>query len=78
MFVKESGAMARYECPDCHYIYDEEKGDAHEGFPPHTPWAQVPEDWACPDCAVRDKADFLPLGEIRQSAPDNSAGRAGR
>ncbi len=56
--------MARYQCPDCNYVYDEAKGDAHEGFAPHTPWAQIPEDWACPDCAVRDKPDFVPLERI--------------
>lgn len=52
--------MARYRCPGCGYIYDEQRGDLHEGFPPGTPWAQVPDDWACADCAVRDKADFVP------------------
>jgi rubredoxin len=61
-YIKELGAMARYQCPDCSYVYDEVKGEAHEGFPPHTPWAQIPEDWACPDCAVREKPDFIPLG----------------
>jgi len=50
--------MARYECPGCSYSYDEVKGHNYEGFPPGTPWSAVPEDWACPECAVRDKADF--------------------
>lgn len=54
--------MARYQCPDCNYVYDEAKGDAHEGFATNTPWAQIPADWACPDCAVRDKPDFVQLG----------------
>ncbi len=53
--------MARYQCPDCSYVYDEVRGEAHEGFPPNTLWAQIPEDWACPDCAVRDKPDFISL-----------------
>ncbi|HSS02623.1 MAG TPA: rubredoxin [Kofleriaceae bacterium] len=34
------------------------RGDAHEGFAPGTPWAQIPQDWACPDCSVNEKADF--------------------
>lgn len=51
--------MRRYRCPGCGYVYDEQLGDAHEGFAPGTSWAQVPDDWACPDCAVRDKADFI-------------------
>ncbi len=28
-----------------------------------TPWSEVPDDWACPDCGVRDKVDFEPAGE---------------
>lgn len=55
--------MARYQCPGCGYVYDEQRGDEHEGFPPGTSWKKIPENWACPDCAVRDKADFLPLDE---------------
>lgn len=26
-----------------------------------TPWSQIPDDWTCPDCGVREKADFIPL-----------------
>jgi rubredoxin len=39
-------------------VYDEQAGDAREGFTAGTPWADVPEDWACPDCGVREKVDF--------------------
>ena len=52
--------MARYVCPSCDYVYDEEAGDDHEGFPPGTSWSAVPDDWFCPDCGVRDKVDFDP------------------
>lgn len=51
--------MACYRCPGCGHVYDEQQGDPHEGFPPGTLWEQIPDDWACPDCAVRDKADFV-------------------
>lgn len=54
--------MTQYQCPDCGYIYDEATGDPHEGFAPNTTWAEIPDSWACPDCAVRDKPDFIPLG----------------
>lgn len=54
--------MATYQCPDCGYTYDESLGHPHEGFPPGTPWSQVPDDFACPDCAVRDKQDFVLIG----------------
>jgi alkane 1-monooxygenase len=54
-------AGGSYQCTDCGYIYEEAKGCPHEGFPAGTPWAQIPDDWPCPDCAVRDKVDFRKL-----------------
>ena len=50
--------MGAYRCPVCEYVYDEAKGEPREGFPAGTPWADVPDDWTCPDCAVREKVDF--------------------
>jgi rubredoxin len=55
--------MSRYQCPGCGYVYDETVGDAHEGFPPGTLWRTIPDSWCCPDCAVREKPDFLKLDE---------------
>ena len=52
---------AACQCPVCEYVYDESKGEVREGFPPGTPWEQVPDDWRCPDCAVREKPDFEKL-----------------
>ncbi len=71
--------MARFQCPDCSYVYDEVLGEAHEGFPPSTSWAQIPDDWACPDCAVRDKPDFIPLGsgETAENTGRRSSAGAG-
>lgn len=60
--------MAKYQCPDCGYVYDEQRGDPHEGFPAGTPWSTVPDGWACPDCAVRDKADFVPVEGAGQAS----------
>ena len=48
---------AAYQCPVCDYVYDEAKGDAREGFPAGTRWAEVPDDWSCPDCGAA-KSDF--------------------
>ena len=53
--------MSRYRCPVCDYVYDEARGEPREGFPPGTPFADVPDDWTCPDCAVREKVDFEPV-----------------
>lgn len=55
--------MSRWRCPGCGYVFDEEQGHPREGFPPGTRWSEVPDDWACPDCGVRDKVDFEPDGE---------------
>ncbi|MDN5760180.1 MAG: rubredoxin [Tomitella sp.] len=52
--------MSVYICPGCQYRFDEAVGDPHEGFAPGTAWADVPEDWCCPDCGVREKTDFEP------------------
>lgn len=42
--------------------YDEADGHPREGFPPGTAWTEVPDDWPCPECAVREKSDFQPAG----------------
>ena len=57
--------MSSYQCPVCDYVYDEAKGAAREGFPAGTAWADVPDDWCCPDCGVREKVDFEPM-EVKQ------------
>lgn len=55
--------MERYECNGCGYIYEQAKGDTHNGYPAGTPFAALPQDWCCPDCAVREKPDFTLLEE---------------
>ncbi len=47
----------KYECVICGFIYDEAEGLPEDGFPPGTRWADIPEDWECPDCGI-GKADF--------------------
>lgn len=54
--------MSAFRCPVCEYVYDESKGDPHEGFPAGTRWKSVPDDWCCPDCGVREKIDFESVG----------------
>lgn len=49
-----------YECTDCGYVYEQAQGCPREGYAPGTPWAAIPDDWPCPDCAVREKVDFKP------------------
>jgi len=49
--------VARYECIVCGLIYDENEGWPEDGIAAGTLWADVPDDWLCPDCGV-GKADF--------------------
>jgi alkane 1-monooxygenase len=51
-------------CPNCSYVYEVEAGDEHEGFPAGTAWADIPGDWSCPDCGVRDKVDFVAVDRV--------------
>ncbi len=52
--------MGAFRCEVCDYVYDESVGEPREGFPPGYPWDDVPDDWCCPDCGVREKVDFVP------------------
>ena len=49
-----------YQCPDCEYVYEVEAGAPREGFPAGTAWSDIPDNWCCPDCGVREKIDFKP------------------
>ncbi|MFI4985873.1 MAG: rubredoxin [Alphaproteobacteria bacterium] len=52
-----SGGLKTWACLLCAFKYEEEKGLPADGIAPGTKWAEVPEDWSCPDCGA-DKADF--------------------
>lgn len=46
-----------WQCLNCGYIYDEEAGDPDEGLVPGTRWADIPDEWICPQCGS-GKIDF--------------------
>ncbi|MHC8497146.1 MAG: fatty acid desaturase [Actinomycetes bacterium] len=48
-------------CPECGFIYDPKVGAPREGFAQGTPWRDVPDNWTCPDCGIREKSDFVPV-----------------
>jgi rubredoxin len=50
-------ALSRWLCPICGFVYDEVAGLPEEGIPPGTAWADIPDDWTCPDCGAT-KAEF--------------------
>ena len=56
--------MARFRCPSCDYVYDEAVGAPREGWAPGTPFADIDEDWPCPDCGVREQQDFEPVHDL--------------
>ena len=47
----------QYICLLCGLVYDESKGWPEDGIKPGTRWADVPEEWVCPDCGAM-KMDF--------------------
>ena len=50
--------MKIYRCEVCGFEYDESAGWPDEGIAPGTRWADIPDDWSCPDCGAA-KADFV-------------------
>ena len=58
---KWEGEVLAARCPGCGYVYEVAAGDEHEGFPAGTAWNEIPDDWFCPDCGVREKIDFIPF-----------------
>ena len=65
----------KFHCPGCGYVSDEALGEPHEGFSPGTTWGQIPESWFCPDCAVRDKADFIAEGAAAEAPVSDASER---
>jgi len=54
--------LKKYMCVVCGWIYDESVGAPQEGLAAGTRWADVPDDWVCPDCgAGREDFDMIEL-----------------
>ena len=51
--------MTKHVCKICGDIYDPAEGDPDNGVAPGTAFADLPEDWVCPLCAV-GKEEFEP------------------
>ena len=47
----------KYQCSDCHYVYNEEAGDPDNGISPGTKFEDLPASWVCPICGA-EKAGF--------------------
>lgn len=56
-------AFKRWECTYCGFIYDEAEGLPEDGIAPGTRWADVPEDWFCPQCgSTKDDFEMIEIG----------------
>jgi rubredoxin-NAD+ reductase len=44
--------MKKWQCIVCGWVYDEALGDEEHGIAPGTRWADVPDDFVCPECGV--------------------------
>ncbi len=49
--------LKTWMCVICGFMYEEADGIPEEGIAPGTRWADVPDDFGCPDCSAT-KADF--------------------
>ena len=46
-----------YLCVVCGFVYSEAAGLPEEGIVPGTRWADIPDNWVCPECGA-SKEDF--------------------
>lgn len=44
--------MEKYVCTVCGWVYDPAIGDPENGIAPGTSFADLPDDWVCPECGV--------------------------
>ena len=66
------GVSAASRCPGCGYVYDEAAGAPARGLPAGHAVVRGPRRLACPDCGVREKVDFEPVGRRwRRGEPED-------
>jgi GntR family transcriptional regulator/MocR family aminotransferase len=49
----------RFICGGCYFIYEPSAGLPEQSIAPGTPFADIPENWRCPDCGT-EKSTFRP------------------
>ena len=55
----------RYLCSMCNYVYDEKRGEPHRGIKAGTKFADLPDDYVCPVCALDPKIR-VQFGKVRK------------
>lgn len=64
----EDDEILAARCPGCGYTYEVEAGNEAEGFAAGTAWKDIPRDWCCPDCGVREASDFVPIEKVEATS----------
>ena len=59
----------RYRCPACGFVYGAVDALPRDGDPPGSSQKGIPSDGACPDCAVREKAERA-VNEVNRNPSD--------
>jgi rubredoxin len=54
--VAADTGLKKWVCVICGFIYDEALGLPDYGIPPGTRFADLPEDWVCPECGSAKSA----------------------
>ena len=44
--------MQKYVCDACGWVYDPAVGDSESDIKPGTAFADLPDDWVCPECGA--------------------------
>ena len=65
--ASRSGSRPEYICRFCNYVYDEKRGEPHRGIARGTKFADLPDDYCCPVCAV-DERIVDGLGKVGKEA----------
>jgi rubredoxin len=60
--ARSAASARRHRCRWCGHVYDPAAGDTVRGIPPGTAFAELPDDWRCPDCRA-PKPDFEPMSD---------------
>lgn len=62
-----------WECLVCGWVYDEAKGSPEDGLAPGTRWADIPDDWLCPECGVgKEDFEMTLVATAAVDSPDSS------
>ncbi len=73
LLIGQNDRPGKYICNRCGYIYDIETGDPEHGVNPGTEWADIPENWKCPNCeAVKDQFEREGCDFYRCTASDQA------